>query len=80
MIFILCDGLNGYLLLGLSKLEIDVKFLGLEETSITSCPPLKRFFDYQLNLMSFVKIHQRHTSKIQCPVLCPRILHRPPTP
>ena len=29
MIFILCDGLNGYLLLGLRKLEIDVKFLGL---------------------------------------------------
>ena len=44
MIFILCDGLNGYLLLGLSKLEIDVKFLGLEEKSITSCPPLERFF------------------------------------
>ena len=43
MIFILCDGLNGYLLLGLSKLEIDVKFLGLEENSITSCPPLERF-------------------------------------
>ena len=38
MIFILRDGLNGYLLLGLSKLEIDVKFLGLEENSITSCP------------------------------------------
>ena len=37
MIFILCDGLNGYLLLGLRKLEMDVKFLGLEETSITSC-------------------------------------------
>ena len=44
MIFILCDGLNGYLLLGLSKLEIDVKFLGLEENSITSCQPLERFF------------------------------------
>ena len=26
--------------------------------------------------MSFVKIHPRHTSEIQCPVLCPRILHR----
>ena len=25
--------------------------------------------------MSFVKIHPRHTSEIQCPVLCPRILH-----
>ena len=24
--------------------------------------------------MSFVKIHPRHTSEIQCPVLCPRIL------
>ena len=44
MIFILCDDLKGYLSLGLSKLEIDVKFLGLEENSITSCPPLKRFF------------------------------------
>ena len=43
MIFILCDVVNGYLLLGLSKLEIDVKFLGLEENSITSCPPLERF-------------------------------------
>ena len=76
MILIVSDGLNGYSLLGLTKLEIDVKFLGLEETSITSCPPLKRFFNYQLNLMSFVKIHPRHTSEIQCPVLCPRILHR----
>ena len=62
MIFILCDGLKGYLLLGLSKLEIEVKFLGLEDNSITSCPPLK--------------IHPRHTGEIQCPVLCPRILHR----
>ena len=44
MTFILCDGLKGYLLLGLSKLEIEVKFLGLEENSITSCPPLERFF------------------------------------
>ena len=26
--------------------------------------------------MSFVKIHPRHTSEIQCPVICPRILHR----
>ena len=76
MIFILCDVLNGYLLLGLSKFELDMKFLGLEENSITSCPPLERFFDYQLNLMSFVKIHPRHTSEIQCPVFCPRILHR----
>ena len=75
MIFILCDGVNGYLLLGLSKLEIDVKFLGLEENSITSCPPLEIFYDYQLNLMSFVKIHPRHPSVIQCPDLCPRILH-----
>ena len=41
---ILSDGSNGYLLLGLSKLEIDVKFLGLEETSMTSYPPLERFF------------------------------------
>ena len=32
------------LLLGLSKLEIDVKFLAFEENSITSCPPLERFF------------------------------------
>ena len=43
MIFILCDVFNGYLLLGLSKLDIDVKFLGLEENSITSCPTLERF-------------------------------------
>ena len=42
-IIVLCDGLNGYLLLGLSKLEKDVKFLGLEENSITSGPPLERF-------------------------------------
>ena len=28
--------------------------------------------------MSFVKIHPRHTSEIQWPVLCPRILHRLP--
>ena len=79
MIFILCDCLKGLLLLGLSKLEKEVKFLGLEENScsITSCPPLERFFyDYQLNLMSFAKIHPRHTGEIQCPVLCPRILHR----
>ena len=38
MIFILCDDLKGYLSLGLSKLEIDVKFLGLEENSITISP------------------------------------------
>ena len=25
--------------------------------------------------MSFVKIHPRQTTEIQCPVLCPRILH-----
>ena len=40
-------------------------------------PPIREiFYDYQLNLMSFVKIHPRHTGEIQCPVLCPRILHR----
>ena len=40
-------------------------------------PPIREiFYDYQLNLMSFVKILPRHTSVIQCPVLCPRILHR----
>ena len=40
-------------------------------------PPIREIlYDYQLNLMSFVKIHPRHTSEIQCPVLCPRILHR----
>ena len=77
MFFILSAGLNGYLLLGLSKLEMDVKFLGLEENSITSYPPIREIlYDYQLNLMSLVKIHPRHTSEIQCPVLCPRILHR----
>ena len=38
-LYILCDGLNGYLLLGLSKLEIDVKFLGLEENSIIPVAP-----------------------------------------
>ena len=42
-------------------------------------PPIREIFhDYQLNLMSFVKIYPRHTGKIQCPVLCPRILHRLP--
>ena len=44
MIFILCDGLKSYLLLDLSKVEIEGKFLGLEENSITSCPPFDRFF------------------------------------
>ena len=44
MIFILCDVLNGYLLLGLSKFEIEMKFLGLEENSITSCPPIREIF------------------------------------
>ena len=40
-------------------------------------PPIREIsYDYQLNLMSFVKIHPRHTSVIQCPVLGPRILHR----
>ena len=40
-------------------------------------PPIREIlYDYQLNLMSFVKIHPRHTSEIQCPVLCSRILHR----
>ena len=40
-------------------------------------PPIREiFYDYQLNLMSFVKTHPRHTSEIQCPVLCSRILHR----
>ena len=39
-------------------------------------PPVREiFYDYQLNLMSFVKIHPRHPSVIQCPDLCPRILH-----
>ena len=70
MIFILCDDLKGYLSSGLSKLAIDVKFF-------YQLPPTREiFYDYQFNLMSFVKIHPRHTGKIQCPVLCPRILHR----
>ena len=32
--------------------------------------------DYQLNLMSFVKIHPSQTNTIQCSVLCPRINRR----
>ena len=72
MIFILCDDLKGYLSLGLSKLEIRFR-----RELHYQLPPIKEiFYDYQLNLMSFVKIHPRHTGKIQCPVLCPRILHQ----
>ena len=40
-------------------------------------PPIREiFYDYQLNLMSFVKTHPRHTGEIQCRVFGPRILHR----
>ena len=44
---------------------------------LNQLPPIREILsDYQLNLMSFVKIHPSQTNAIQCSVLCPRIIRR----
>ena len=44
---------------------------------LNQLPPIREILsDYQLNLMSFVKIHPRQTNAIQCSVLCRQIIRR----
>ena len=44
---------------------------------VNQLPPIREILsDYQLNLMSYVKIHPNQTNAIQCSVLCPRIILR----
>ena len=71
MLFLfLCNILESYLLLGNESCRFRREILN-------QSPPIREILsDYQLNLMSFVKIHPRQTNAIQCSVLCPRIIRR----
>ena len=64
LILFLCNILESYLLLGNEKLY------RFRREILNQLPPIREILsDYQLNLMSVVKIHPSQTNAIQCSVL-----------
>ena len=76
LILFLCNILESYLWLGNEKLQVQKSFRFRRDILNQLSPIRKILIDYQLNLMSFVKIHPSQTNAIQCSVLCPRIIRR----